>query len=104
MADNTVKVTAVPLALVAYLTLGGVYSPLCPAVVRQLFVDKLLTLIIDTAPFSLELLASLLCNCSCDLSGEIVNLLAKVGKTLALVSAHLGTLLEFRVGDPGFSL
>ena len=34
-ADNTVKVTAVPLALVVYLTLGGVYSPLRPAVVRQ---------------------------------------------------------------------
>jgi hypothetical protein len=74
----------VPLALVVYLTLGGVYLPLRPAVVRQLFVNKLLTLIINIAPLSLELLAPLLYNSSCDLSKEIVNLLAKIGKVLAL--------------------
>jgi hypothetical protein len=72
------------LALVVYLTLGGVYSPLRPAVVRQLFVNKLLTLIIDIAPLSLELLAPLLCNSSRDLSREIVNLLAKISKVPAL--------------------
>jgi hypothetical protein len=74
----------VPLALVVYLTLGGVYSPLRPAVVRQLFINKLLTLIIDITPLSLKLLAPLLRNSSRDLSGEIVNLLAKIGKVLAL--------------------
>lgn len=72
-----------PFALVVYLTLGGVYS-LSPAVVRQLFVNKLLTLIIDMAPLSLELLAPLLRDGSRDLSGDIVNLLAKIGKVPAL--------------------
>ena len=74
----------VPLALVVYLTLGGMYSPLRPTVVRQLFVNELLTLIIDIAPLSLELLAPLLCNSSRDLSGEIINLLAKISKVPAL--------------------
>jgi hypothetical protein len=74
----------VPLALVVYLTLGGVYSPLRPAVVRQLLINKLLTLIIDIAPLSLELLAPLLSDGSRDLSGEIINLLAKISKVLAL--------------------
>jgi hypothetical protein len=66
------------------LTLGGVCSPLRPAVVRQLFVNELLTLIIDMAPLSLELLAPLLRDGSRDLSGELVNLLAKIGKVAAL--------------------
>jgi hypothetical protein len=79
-----VKVTTVPLALVVYLTLGGVYSLLCSAVVRQLFINELLTLIIDIAPLSLELLAPLLRDSSRDLSGEIINLLAKIGKVSAL--------------------
>jgi hypothetical protein len=68
VADNTVKVTAVPLALVVHLTLGGVYSPLRPAVVRQLFVNELLALIVDIAPLSFELLAPLLRDGSRDLS------------------------------------
>lgn len=61
-ADNTVKITAVSLALVIYLILGGEYSLLGPAVVRQLFVNKLLPLIIDMAPLSLKLFAHLLRN------------------------------------------
>ena len=73
-----------PLALVVYLTLGGVYSLLRLAVVRQLFVNKLLTLIIDIAPLSFELLAPILRDSSCDLSREVVNLLAKIGKVPAL--------------------
>ena len=73
-----------PLALVVYLTLGGVYSLLRLAVVRQLFVNKLLTLIIDIAPLSFELLAPILRDSSRDLSGEVVNLLAKIGKVPAL--------------------
>ncbi len=84
MADNTVKVTAVPLALVVYLILGSVYSPLRPAVVRQLFINELLTLVIDIAPLRLELLAPFLRDGSRDLSGEIINLLAKIGKVPAL--------------------
>jgi hypothetical protein len=56
-ADNTVKITAVSLALVIYLILGGEYSLLSPAVVRQLFVNKLLLLTIDMAPWSLKLFA-----------------------------------------------
>ena len=79
-----VKVTIGPLALVVYLILGGVYSPLCPAVVHQLFVNELLILIIDIVLLSLELLAPLLCDGSRDLSGEIVNLLIKIGEVLAL--------------------
>jgi hypothetical protein len=82
--DNTVKVTMVLLALVVYLILGGVYSPLRLVVVRQLLVNKLLTLIINIAPLSLKLLAPLFSNDSRDLSGEIINLLAKIGKVLAL--------------------
>ena len=84
MTDNTVKVTAVPIALVVYVTLDNMYLPLRPAVVRQLFVDELLTLIIDIALLSLELLAPLLCNGSRDLSGETVDLLTKIGKVPAL--------------------
>jgi hypothetical protein len=84
MADNTVKVTAVPFALVVYFTLGGVSSLLSPAVVRQLSVNELLTLIIEKAPLSFELLVLLLCDTSRDLSGEFGNLLAKIGKVLAL--------------------
>ena len=84
MADNTVKITAVPFALVVDLTLGSVCSPLSPAVVRQLFVNEHLTLIIDMALLSFELLAPLLRDGSRDLSREIVNLLAKIGKVAAL--------------------
>jgi hypothetical protein len=83
-ADNIVKVTAVLLALVVYLTLGSIYSPLRLIVVCQLFVNKLLTLIIDIALLSLKLLAPFLCNSSRDLSREVVNLLAKISKVLAL--------------------
>jgi hypothetical protein len=46
VADHTIKVTTVPLALVVYLILGEVYSPLRSAVVRQLFVDELLTSVV----------------------------------------------------------
>jgi hypothetical protein len=60
-----------------------VYSPLRAAVVRQLFVNELLALVIDIAPLSLKLLAPLLRDGSRDLSGEVVNLLAKVGKVPA---------------------
>jgi hypothetical protein len=84
VADNTVKVTAVPFALVVYLTLGGVYSLLSYAVVRQLFINKLLTLIIDIAPLSFKLLALVFRHGSRYLSGEFVNLLTKVGKVPAL--------------------
>jgi hypothetical protein len=84
VADNTVKVTAVPFALVVYLTLGGMCSLLSPAVVRQLSVNKLLTSIIDKAPLSFELLALLLRDAIRNLSGEFGNLLAKIGKVPAL--------------------
>jgi hypothetical protein len=49
VADNTVKVTTVLFALVVDLIMGGVCSLLSPAVVRQLFVNKHLTLIIGIA-------------------------------------------------------
>ncbi len=84
VADNTVKVTVVPFTLVIYLTLGSVCSPLSPAVVCQLFINEHLMLIIDMAPLSLELLELLLHDGSRDLSGEIFNLLAKIGKVAAL--------------------
>jgi hypothetical protein len=95
----------VPLALVVYLTLGGVYSPLRPAAVRQLFVNELLTLIIDIAPLSLELLASLIRDGSRDLGGEVVNLLAKIGKVPALSqliqALSWKRVLEIRVSPHG---
>jgi hypothetical protein len=84
MTDNTVKITAVPFALVIYLTLGGLYSLLNPTVVLQLFVNKLLPLIIDIAPLSLKLFTLLLRNNSRGLSGEILDLLAKIDKVPAL--------------------
>jgi hypothetical protein len=84
VANDTVKVTTVPFALVVYFTLYGVYLPLSPTVVRQLFVNKLLMLIIDIAPLSLKLLAPPLRDSSRNLSGEIINLLAKISKVLAL--------------------
>lgn len=72
------------LALVVYLTLGSIYLLLCPAVVRQLFVNELLTLIKNIAPLRLEPLAPFFRDGSYDLRGEIINLLAKIGKVLAL--------------------
>lgn len=80
-ADNTVKVTTVPLALAVDIILG---LPLRPAVIRQHFVPKLLTLIIDIALLSLEVLASLLYDGSRDLSGDLVNLLTKISQIPAL--------------------
>jgi len=73
-----------PLALVVYLILGGIYSLLRLTIIRQLFVNKLLTLIIDIALLSLELLAPILRDSSRDLSGEFVNLFAKIGKVPVL--------------------
>jgi hypothetical protein len=61
-----------------------VYSPLRLAVALELFVYKLLTLIIDEAPLSHKLLAPVLRDGSRDLSGELVNLLVKIGKVPAL--------------------
>jgi hypothetical protein len=84
MADNTVKIAAVPFALIIYLTLGGIYSLLSPAVVLQLFVNELLPLIIDIAPLSFKLFALLLHNSSRDLSGEMLDLLTKIDKISAL--------------------
>jgi hypothetical protein len=72
------------LTLVVYFILGGVYLLLRPAVVCQLFVNKLLTLIINIAPLSLKLLTPLFCDNSRDLSKKVVNLLAKIGKVPAL--------------------
>ena len=85
VADNPVKITAVPFAFVVYLTLGGAYSLLSPVVVLQLSVDELLPLIIDMAPLTLKLFARLIRDSSRDLSGEILHLLAKIDKVRALL-------------------
>jgi hypothetical protein len=84
MADNTVKITAVPFALIIYLILSDLYSLLNPAVVLQLFVNELLPLIIDITPLSLKLFIFLLRNNSRGLSKEIFDLLAKIDKVPAL--------------------
>jgi hypothetical protein len=84
MADNTVKIAAVPFALVIYLILGGIYSLLNPAVVLQLFINKLLPLIINIATLRLKLFTVLLYNSSRNLSGEILDLLVKIDEVPAL--------------------
>ena len=84
IADNTVKIITVLFALIIYFILSGIYLLLRFIVVRQLFINKLLTLIIDIAPLSLKLLALIFCDNSYNLSKEIINLLAKIGKFLAL--------------------
>lgn len=85
MADNIIKITAVPLALVIYLTLGGKHSLLSLVVVCQLFINELLASIIDIALLSLKLFAHLLRDSSCDLSKEILDLLAKIDIVIALL-------------------
>jgi hypothetical protein len=71
-------------ALVIYFILGNIYSLLSPAIVFQLFINKLLSLIIDRAPLSLKLFTFLLRNSSRNLSEEILDLLAKIDKVSAL--------------------
>jgi hypothetical protein len=84
ITDNTVKIAAMLFALVIYLTLSGIYSLLSPAIVFQLFINKLLPLIIDIAPLSLKLFTFLLRNSSRYLSEEMLNLLIKINKVSAL--------------------
>ena len=85
MADNTLKVTAVPLALVIYLTLSGVYPLLSSVIVRQLFINKLLPLLIEIVSPSRKFFARLLCSGSRDLTGEIFDLLRKINIVLILL-------------------
>ena len=85
MADNTLKVTAVPLALVIYLTLSGIYPLLSSVIVRQLFINKLLPLLIEIVSPSRKLFTRLLYNGSRDLTKEIFDLLRKIIIVLTLL-------------------
>ena len=82
--NNIVKVIIMLFALIIYLILGSIYLLLSPIVVCQLFINKYLILIINIAPLSLKLLAPLLYNSNYNLSKEIINLLTKINKVIAL--------------------
>jgi hypothetical protein len=74
----------VPFTLIIYLILDGIYSLLNPTIVFQLFVNKLLPLIINIATLSLKLFTFFLRNNSRNLSEEMLDLLIKIDKVSTL--------------------
>ena len=74
MADNTVKITTLPFTFLISVRISVVHSMWIIALILQLFVDKLLLLIIEIALLSLKLLAN-----------KVLKLLRKIYIVLALL-------------------
>jgi hypothetical protein len=72
MADNTVKITALPFTFLISIRISVVHLMWIIALILQLFVDELLLLIIEIVPLSLKLLAN-----------KVLKLLRKINIVLA---------------------
>jgi hypothetical protein len=89
LTDSTVKIAAVPVAVIMRFKLGTVHSSLALTVFVQFYVTEPSSLEIKLVLLKLELFSHILCKCCFDLKRELPNLLAEFDVVPALLQLLL---------------